>query len=122
MIPKGMLWMEKSESGLVSMKDIVAVVCVEEERVGRGGCCVVWGKGVKGKEEKKRKKNGRRTEASTVLMKVCGAARGLLIKGVSDPLADREKRVRPPLLENTLLCSLYFVHYYTYIFSATCFF
>jgi len=50
MIPKGMLWMEKSESGLVSMKDMLTnVLVVGEEVVEWSG---VEGCGDEGKEER----------------------------------------------------------------------
>lgn len=51
MIPKGMLWMEKSESGLVSMKDMLRNVFVVGEGVEEwSGEESVFG-GDKGKEE-----------------------------------------------------------------------
>lgn len=59
MIPKGMLWMEKSESGLVSMKDIVFGWREKEW----GGVCGVGGVlcgGEKEKEKKKKEENGGR--------------------------------------------------------------
>ena len=48
MIPKGMLWMEKSESGLVSMNDIV------NERGDGGGCERKRGEDWSGEKRKER--------------------------------------------------------------------
>lgn len=43
MIPKGMLWMEKSESGLVSMKDMLRNVFVVGEGVVEWSGEGLWG-------------------------------------------------------------------------------